>query len=48
MADSNGDARWQDELYDLLRQHDVTQFAYVLDAGHRILIDRSLADPGAL
>jgi sulfopyruvate decarboxylase alpha subunit len=38
--------RWQDALYDLLRRHDVTQFAYVPDAGHRILIDRSLADPG--
>ena len=38
--------RWQDELYDLLRRHDITQFAYVPDAGHRILIDRSLADPG--
>src|SRR5215475_14755615 len=37
--------RWQDEVYDLLRRHDVTQFAYVPDAGHRILIDRSLADP---
>jgi len=36
---------WQDELYDLLRRHNVTQFAYVPDAGHRILIDRSLADP---
>ncbi|HET6927926.1 MAG TPA: hypothetical protein VFI48_13840 [Hyphomicrobiaceae bacterium] len=33
---------WQDEVYDLLRRHDV---AYVPDAGHRILIDRSLADP---
>src|SRR3954466_14101490 len=43
MADSNG--RWQDELYDLLRRNDVTQFSYVPDAGHRILIDRSLADP---
>jgi sulfopyruvate decarboxylase alpha subunit len=39
--------RWQDQVYDLLRQHDVTQFAYVPDAGHRVLIDRSLADPGA-
>ncbi len=39
-------SRWQDALYDLLRRHDVTQFAYVPDAGHRILIDRSLADPG--
>jgi hypothetical protein len=32
--------------YDLLRTHQVTQFAYVPDAGHRILIDRSPADPG--
>jgi sulfopyruvate decarboxylase alpha subunit len=37
--------RWQDQLYDLLRRYNVTQFAYVPDAGHRILIDRSLADP---
>src|ERR1700719_1723418 len=43
-AESGG--RWQDELYDLLRRHNVTQFAYVPDAGHRVLIDRSLADPG--
>jgi sulfopyruvate decarboxylase alpha subunit len=40
-------AIWQDELYDLLRRYDVTQFAYVPDAGHKVLIDRSLADPGA-
>ena len=46
MSDSTGAARWQDELYDLLRHHSVTQFAYVPDAGHRILIDRSLADAG--
>jgi sulfopyruvate decarboxylase alpha subunit len=39
---------WQHELYDLLRRHDVTQFAYVPDAGHQVLIDRSLADPDAL
>src|SRR5881296_2686026 len=47
--DESGDepARWQDDLYDLLRRNSVTQFAYVPDAGHRILIDRSLADPGA-
>lgn len=43
MAVSIGD-RWQDALYDLLRRQNVTQFAYVPDAGHRILIDRSLAD----
>jgi sulfopyruvate decarboxylase alpha subunit len=35
---------WPDELYDLLRRNQVTQFAYVPDAGHRVLIDRSLAD----
>ena len=38
---------WQDAIYDLLRASGVTQFAYVPDAGHRVLIDRSLADPGA-
>ncbi|MBV9863511.1 MAG: phosphonopyruvate decarboxylase [Alphaproteobacteria bacterium] len=37
--------RWQDALYDLLRRNNVTQFGYVPDAGHRVLIDRSLADP---
>ena len=37
MADRNGGAApWQDELYELLRRNDVTQFAYVPDAGHRI------------
>ena len=39
-------AGWQDQVYDLLRRHNITQFAYVPDAGHRILIDRSLADTG--
>src|SRR4051812_27723229 len=39
--------RWQDEVYDLLRRRGVTQFAYVPDAGHIILINRSLADAGA-
>ncbi len=36
---------WPDDLYDLLRRHDITQFAYVPDAGHKTLINRSLADP---
>src|SRR5436190_9663178 len=36
---------WQHDLYDLLRQNGITQIAYVPDAGHSILIDRSLADP---
>jgi sulfopyruvate decarboxylase TPP-binding subunit len=48
MAEESAAApRWQDALYDLLRRNNVTQFAYVPDAGHKILIDRSLADPGA-
>jgi sulfopyruvate decarboxylase TPP-binding subunit len=41
------DVGWQHQLYDLLRKHNITQFGYVPDAGHAILIDRSLADPGA-
>jgi sulfopyruvate decarboxylase alpha subunit len=45
MGEGVGPGRWQDDLYDLLRRNNVTQFAYVPDAGHRILIDRSLADP---
>ncbi len=47
MADDEGDGLegWQHGLYDQLRAADVTQFAYVPDAGHRVLIDRSLADP---
>ena len=45
MAETGGEARWQDALYDLLKKGGVTQFAYVPDAGHRVLIDRSLADP---
>jgi sulfopyruvate decarboxylase alpha subunit len=36
---------WQNELYEALRRHGVTQFSYVPDAGHRICIDRSIADP---
>ena len=45
MDEGGGPGRWQDDLYDLLRRNNITQFAYVPDAGHRILIDRSLADP---
>ena len=46
MVEGIAPARWQDELYDQLHRNEITQFAYVPDAGHRILIDRSLADPG--
>lgn len=37
---------WQNQLYEALRRHDVTQFSYVPDAGHRVCIDRSIADEG--
>jgi sulfopyruvate decarboxylase alpha subunit len=43
-ADS-GSEDWQNKIYDLLRRAGVSQFAYVPDAGHKILIDRSIADP---
>jgi sulfopyruvate decarboxylase alpha subunit len=48
MVQRTAQSGWQHELYDLLRRHNVTQFAYVPDAGHQILIDRSLADADAL
>ena len=37
--------KWPEEIYRVLRQWDVTQFSYVPDAGHKVLINRSLADP---
>ena len=37
--------QWAHDLYAELRRHDVTQFAYVPDAGHRVIIDLSLQDP---
>ena len=36
---------WQDQVYDLLRKNNVTQFAYVPDAGHTQLILDCHADP---
>ena len=36
---------WAHALYDALRSARVSQFAYVPDAGHSVLINRSLADP---
>ena len=38
-------AAWPDEIFRVLRDFDVTQFAYVPDAGHKALIELSLADP---
>ena len=44
VVDSKARTGWQHELYDLLRRNGINQFCYVPDAGHSILIDRSLAD----
>jgi sulfopyruvate decarboxylase alpha subunit len=44
-VERKGNIGWQHDLYDLLRQNRITQIAYVPDAGHGILIDRSIADP---
>jgi len=44
-TEQNDTARgWQHDVYDVLRAHDVTQFSYVPDAGHAVLIDLSIAD----
>ena len=42
MADTS---MWPDEIYRILRDWDITQFSYVPDAGHTVLINRSLEDP---
>jgi len=36
---------WQEGLYRVLKEFRVSQVSYVPDAGHRALIDMSLADP---
>ncbi len=36
---------WPAELYAALRSHDVSQFGYVPDAGHKVLIELALRDP---
>ncbi len=36
---------WATDLYNLLKANDVSQFAYVPDAGHREIIDLSIEDP---
>lgn len=45
MAEIQASGQWPDAVYDLLRENGVTLFGYVPDAGHKVLIDRSLADP---
>lgn len=38
-------SKWEEEIYQVLRDWDVTQFAYVPDNGVKVLIERSLEDP---
>lgn len=39
-------AAWPDQIYDLLKKHNIRQVALVPDAGHSRLIKRCLADNG--
>lgn len=39
------DQAWANDVYDYLKAEGVTQISYVPDAGHRVMIDRSIADP---
>jgi sulfopyruvate decarboxylase alpha subunit len=42
--ENENDVGWQTAIYEALKRQGVTQFSYVPDAGHRVMIDRSLAD----
>ena len=41
----SGEPVWPYDLYQLLRKERVSQISYVPDAGHKVLINLSLADP---
>jgi len=43
MSDEN--PSWQENVYQLFKQHNIRQVIYVPDAGHAPLIDRCLQDP---
>ena len=45
MSAESSQPQWAHDLYAELRRHGVTQFSYVPDAGHRVIIDLSIADP---
>lgn len=45
MSTSSSEPTWPAEIYQTLREHGVTQFAYVPDAGHKYLINTAIADP---
>ena len=45
---SDAETSWADQLYDTAREQGASIFAYVPDAGHKVMINRSLADPDAI
>lgn len=45
LTNTTSASNWPDVIYDRLRDYEVTQFTYVPDSGHKILIERSIADP---
>ena len=45
MTETEDGPPWADELYAHLKADEVTIFSYVPDAGHKLLIERSGADP---
>lgn len=44
MSDDVTGAAWPDEIYSVLKELDVGHVCYVPDAGHKTLIERSIAD----
>lgn len=44
MSGDGAAATWPDEIHGVLRDTGVTQVCYVPDAGHKILIERSIVD----
>ena len=47
-TDATDAARWQDEVFGLLKAAGVRQVAWVPDAGHARVIERALADPAMI
>jgi len=40
----SGESQWPYELYQILKNEGISQFSYVPDAGHKVLINLSLSD----
>ena len=44
MTDAATEPAWPDEIYGVLKEADVEHICYVPDAGHKVLIERCVAD----